>query len=281
LTKAARKVQLFEIHQQNMKRRKFLKTSAAAASLGTLAAVLSASGDDGSQNEAREFYELRLYHLRRGPKQRLFDNFFEKAALPAMGRAGIGPVGVFTVMTGPDSPTMYVLMPHKSVGAFAAAQDALLADTEYQGAGAEFLNAPATDPSFVRMESSFMRAIAGVPKVEVPPKKSRMFELRTYESHSKKANLKKIEMFNTGELEIFRRTGLQPVFFGETLIGARMPNLTYMLTFEDMAAHDHNWGAFIGDPAWKKLSTTPGYTDNEIVCNISNIFLRPTGYSQI
>ena len=29
------------------------------------------------------------------------------------------------------------------------------------------------------------------------------------------------------------------------------------------------------------MSGTPGYTDAEIVANISNIFLRPTVYSQI
>ena len=130
-----------------------------------------------------------------------------------------------------------------------------------------------------------MGAIEGVPKIEVPASakgnQPRIFELRTYESHSKKANKKKIEMFNAGELEIFRRAGLAPVFFGETMIGAKMPNLTYMLTFENMAAREKNWGAFGSDPEWKKLSTTPGFTDAEIVSNISNIFLRPTAYSQI
>ena len=124
-----------------------------------------------------------------------------------------------------------------------------------------------------------------MPKLEVPTGAyagaSRVFELRTYESHSKKANKKKIEMFNEGEIAIFRRAGLQPVFFGETLIGTRMPNLTYMLVYEDMAARDKHWSAFGADPEWKKLSSTPGYTDPEIVSNISNLFLRPAAYSQI
>ena len=111
--------------------------------------------------------------------------------------------------------------------------------------------------------------------------KPRLFELRTYESHSKKANKKKIEMFNNGEIAIFRRTGLQPVFFGETLIGPKMPNLAYLLVFENMAEREKNWGAFASDSEWKKLSNTPGYTDAEIVTNISNVFLRPTAYSQI
>ena len=112
-------------------------------------------------------------------------------------------------------------------------------------------------------------------------KKPRLFELRTYESHSKHANKKKIEMFNTGEIAIFRRTGLTPVFFGETLIGSKLPNLIYMLVFENMADHDKSWGTFGPDPEWKKLSSTPGFTDPEIVSNISNIFLRPAAYSQI
>jgi len=111
--------------------------------------------------------------------------------------------------------------------------------------------------------------------------KPRLFELRTYESHSKKSNQKKIEMFNNGEIAIFRRTGLQPIFFGETLIGTKLPNLAYMLVFENMTAREQNWATFLSDPEWKKLSAMPGYADAELVTNISNIFLRPTAYSQI
>ena len=266
-----------------MKRREFLKSSLAAASVAGLAsatAVKTSAAESGGK-AAREYYELRLYHLRRGPKQKLFDDFYREAAIPAMNRQGVDKVGVFNVMTGPDSPTMYVLLTHQSIESFATLYDRLRADPDYQKAGAEFINAPAGDPSYVRVESSLLAAFESIPKLEVPDKKPRIFELRTYENHSKKANKKKIEMFNTGEIAIFRRAGLQPVFFGETLIGTKLPNLIYMLTFENMAAHDKNWGAFGSDPEWKKLSSTPGYTDPEIVTNISNLFLRPTAYSQI
>ena len=267
-----------------MKRRNFLKTSAATVAAAALTGVLKSSAAD-TDAPKREFYELRQYHLRRGPKQKIFDEFYKNAAIPAMNRLGIAPIGVFSTMIGPDSATMYVLMPHKSLDEFGTATDRLRADAEYQKAGAEFVNAPASDPSYVRVESQLMVAFEGVPKVEVPAgaaeNKPRIFELRTYESHSKKANKKKIEMFNTAEIAIFRKAGLRPVFFGETLIGTKMPNLTYMLAYDDMAEHDACWKKFGSDPEWKKLSTTPGYTDAEIVCNISNIFLRPTAYSQI
>jgi hypothetical protein len=268
-----------------MKRREFLKSSITAAGAAGLASALETSAAERNEKPAREFYELRLYHLRRGPKQKVFDDFYREASIPAMNRAGIGPVGVFNVAYGPDSPTMHVLIPHKSIESFGSALDRVRSDPEYQKAGAEFINAAATDPSYVRVESSLLVAFEGLPKLELPASaagnKPRIFELRTYESHSKKANKKKIEMFNNGEIAIFRRAGLQPVFFGETLIGTKMPNLTYMLVFESMAARDKNWGTFAADPEWKKLSATPGYTDAEIVTNISNIFLRPTAYSQI
>lgn len=268
-----------------MNRRDFVKSSlAAAAAVPALAGSLQAAEEAGA-NHAREFYELRLYHLRRGPKQKLFDEFYRGASIPAMNRAGLGPIGVFNVAYGPDNPTMHVLIPYKSMDSFGTALDRVRADPDYQKAGGEFINATPADPSYVRVQSSLLVAFGGMPKLEVPESaaggKPRLFELRTYESHSKKANRKKVEMFNNGEIAIFRRTGLKPVFFGETLIGSKMPNLTYMLVFEDMAAREKNWGQFVADPEWKKLSATPGYTDAEIVSNISNVFLRPTPYSQI
>ena len=244
-----------------MDRRKFLAASIAASCSATQITASSFAAGPQGEKPKPEYYELRLYHLRRGPKPRLFDDFYREAALPAMNRNGIGPVGVFNVMVGPDNPTAYVLIPYKSAEAFATATERVRADAEYQKAGAPFINAAASDPSYVRVESSLMVAFDSVPKLEVPPaataNKPRIFELRTYESHSKKASKKKIEMFNTGEIAIFRRTGLRPVFFGETLIGSNLPNLTYMITFDDMAAREKSWGAFRDDPEWKKLSATP------------------------
>lgn len=271
-----------------MKRRDFLATSLAASSVvagTTLDADALAAMTNMQIDIKPEYYELRLYHLRRGAKQKMADDFFGKVALPAMKRAGIGPVGFFNVMIGPDSPTLYMLITHKSMESFATAATRVAADVEYRKAGADFLSAPATDPTYVRAESSLMIAFPGMPKLEVPAaaagNKPRLFELRIYESHNKAANKKKIEMFDIGETAIFRRTGLQPVFFGETLIGSKLPNLTYMLTFPDMATRDKNWSAFVADPEWKKLSATPGFTDPEIVSNISSVFLRPTSYSEI
>jgi hypothetical protein len=265
-----------------MQRREFIQRSIA---LGTVAAAGSTLAQSTSAPSAalREFYELRLYHLRQGPMLKRFDDFYRDVALPAWNRAGVSAVGVFDVMIGPDQPTKHVLLPFKSLNAMNEVREKFELDEAVLKS--EFSNLPPTDPGYIRKESSLLMAFTGIPTLEIPPqlaeKKSRVFELRTYEAHSRKANKKKVEMFNIGEIEIFRRTGLHPVFFGEGLIGSHLPNLTYMLVFDDMATRDKNWSTFIADPEWKKLSSTPGYKNVEILTNITSVLLRPTGYSQV
>ena len=105
--------------------------------------------------------------------------------------------------------------------------------------------------------------------------------MRTYESNSLTTLQRKIHMFDESEIAIFRRHNMLPVFFGETIAGRNMPNLTYMLAFDDLAAREKAWKAFGGDPDWKKLRSTPGLTDGEIVSNISNSILQPLAQSDI
>jgi len=259
-----------------MNRREFLTAGSIAGITGMSFSAATATGGESKQ----EYLEFRQYRLHVGPKKNLLGNFLRDVGIPAMNRIGIGPVGVFSAMYGPNSPTLYVLLVHKSLDTVMNSAQMLMDDKEYRNAGADFVNAPLSEPTFVRMESSLMLAFKNMPKLEVPEKKKRIFELRTYESHSIKASKKKIEMFNEGgEIAIFKKTGLQPVFFGETLIGPKMPNLTYMLVFEDMADRDKRWTVFGADPDWKKLRSDPAYKDT--VSNITDIILRPAPYSQI
>jgi len=268
-----------------MKRRKFLAASFAAPALVGAERAVRLIAKEGDPKMAREYYELRLIHLRRGPQVERMNSFLREALIPALNRAGVRAVGAFEVAMGPDSPTIYLLAPFSSLDAWAETDEKIAKDDAFHQAGAAVINAPASDPAFVRMESSLLTAFEGMPKLEVPAgaaeHRPRLFELRTYESHSGKAHAKKMEMFNNSEIAIFRRTGLQPIFFGDTLIGTRQPQLTYMLVFESPEARERNWGQFIADPEWKKLSTTPGYTDAETVTSITNVLLRPAAYSQI
>ncbi|MDI6450287.1 NIPSNAP family protein [Anaerobaca lacustris] len=229
---------------------------------------------------ATDYFELRRYEIETEAQKAGFDAFAKEAAIPALNRAGIEPVGVFYPWEG-ISP-IYVLLRHRSLPSFAALTQILSEDEEFLQAGAAFLNAPASAPAYKRMEVQLMAAFEGMPHLETPIKApGRVFQLRIYESPSEKTGLKKIEMFNIGEIDIFRKTGLNPVFFGQTLAGEKMPNLTYMLVFNSMDERQANWKRFGSDPDWQALRARPEYADKEILCGITNLYLKPADYSQI
>ncbi|HXK59533.1 MAG TPA: NIPSNAP family protein [Acidobacteriota bacterium] len=263
-----------------MKRRDFL----VASGTGISSLSYAVSGMAQGQKNDRQLLELRLYRMLPGDKKKVLSEFLANALIPACSRLGVGPIGVFEPVHGVDSLTLYVLLPHKSLESVMTAPARLETDAEFQKAAESFYKLPSSDPPYMRVESSLMLAFEQAPRVEVPSsvagKSGRIFEMRIYESHCEKAARRKIEMFNSGgELAIFRKTGLHPVFFGETLIGPRIPNLTYMLAFPDWAAREKAWAAFREDPAWKKLSAEPYYADT--VSNITDLILRPTSYSQV
>jgi hypothetical protein len=235
------------------------------------------------QSPSRQYFELRRYHLLPGTKQRAFIDFVGSAAIPAMNRAGVGRVGAFTIVYGENAPTLLLVLVHQTLDSVVSLRDRLAGDAVYSRAGAAILEAPMSDPAFVHVESTLLRAFDAMPTLEPSTAAGtatpHIFELRTYESHSNRAALNKLRMFNAGEVPIFRRAGLTPVFFGETVIGANMPSLTYMITLPNMAARDAAWSKFGQDPEWKTLSADPQYRDN--VSAISDIILQPTAYSQI
>jgi NIPSNAP len=266
-----------------MSRRKFLG-SAAAAGVAAAASAGRASGEEAQVKT--EFYELRQYRMRIGAQPRRLADYLREAAIPALNRLGHSPIGVFDLTTG-ETPTTFVLVPHPSLDGVGTLAARLAADAQHRQAGGTFLEAPAGDPPYAELKSELLAAFDSMPKIEVPAAVAnhspRIFELRTYRSHSEAASAKKMEMFTPrlGELEIFRRAGLNPVFFGRALASWRMPSFTYMLTFADEAARAKAWGAFGSEPAWNKLKATPGYSDPEILASITSVILRPAGFSQI
>ncbi len=266
-----------------MKRRSFVKASILTGSLGSILSMADLQSENlGEQKKSTpEFYELRVYTLKNETQQKLVEDYFQNAAIPAFNRLGSKNIGVFRELSPTENIKLYVVIPFASLAAFLKTQESLDKDTAYNEAGMAYLNAPATTPAYERIESSLFKAFAQMPRMEVPEKKSRIFELRRYESSGEAAGKKKIEMFDKGEIDIFKRVGLTPVFFGEALIGTFRPNLTYMLTFDDMAEHDQNWKTFGADPEWKRISSIPEYANARIVSRITRTFLVPTEFSQI
>jgi len=260
-----------------MQRRTFLESTclAGAAALGSVAGAVH-----GGEAGGKQYLELRQYHMTDAEARGRFEGFLAKAAIPAWNEAGIRQVGVFAYLDD-SSPDLFVLLPYDSCRQIVEVRRSAWAKILDNPEAADVVGAPKTKPAYGRIESRLMLAFDRVPRVQAPEKTDgRIFQLRTYESHSQAKAFKKIEMFNEGgEIDIFYASGMTPVFFGETLIGPNLPNLTYMLTFPDADAQKAAWKKFLASPQWKALSKAPEYADT--VSDIANIVLRPAACSQI
>jgi hypothetical protein len=186
-------------------------------------------------------------------------------------------------MDNPDDYSVHMLIPYSSLEILATVNRKLLEDKEYILAAKEHFAVLKDDPVFTRIHSRFYKAFEGMPVIEMPRQtagnKPRIFELRIYESHTEEKAALKVDMFNSGEMQVMRDTELAPVFFGEALIGNDLPHLAYMLSASDREEHETHWSKFREHPEWLRMREMPKYRDT--VSKITNYFLIPTAYSQI
>lgn len=237
--------------------------------------------------QGRDFYQLKIYHLKTAQQSEQLDNFLQNAYLPALHRAGIPRVGVFKPIATPEADNeqlVYVFVPYASYDQFAALDEALQQDNAYQAAGEAYLRASYDRPPYDRIETILLNAFVDSPHAQLPdlssPKSGRVYELRSYEGPTEAYYRNKVEMFNKGdEIGLFKRLGFNAVFYGEVVAGSRMPNLMYLTTFENKQSRDEHWNAFGKDAYWKELSARPEYQNN--VSRNQQIFLYPTDYSDI
>ena len=264
-----------------MQRRDFLKSGLAVTGTVGLSSLGQAQADHHESDH--EHYELRHWHIPTAEKKAVVDRFLKNAVMPAAKRINLGPIGVFHSADHPknnkeEQHDIWALTPFKNAQEFFS-RDEKLVDDVFVEAADEYLNSQKTDPAYTRITSSFMRAFNGKPKLEIPIKGKRIFELREYQSHNELKALLKVQMFNEGEIDIFNATGLKSVFFGQTLIGPDIPNLTYMLVYEDQAMRGKNWQAFVKHPDWDRMKNMEIYKDT--VSKIVARFFDPAPYSQI
>ncbi|MDQ6704599.1 MAG: NIPSNAP family protein [Acidobacteriota bacterium] len=249
-------------------------TTTAGASL-----LSSAAGADGKN----QYFQLEYFYLRNGSQPQRANDFFANYFLPAAKRIGLGPLGFFSPVIGERSPYILLLASHPSLDSFGSMFSRLGADPEFEKGMAKF-HLPG-DPGYTRRENIVLRAFDAMPALQIPApddkRPARIFELRTYESNDLNTLHRKIKMFEGGEMGIFKRLGMSPVFFGEAIAGRNLPSLTYMLSYADLATREKLWNDFGSDPEWVKMRAKPGNTDAEIVSNIGNAILRPTPFSEI
>lgn len=255
-----------------------------AKSLVIVIVIFGAFGSLYSQDDNREFYQLKIYSFDKEEQVKTTDVYLKDAFLPALKEIGIPTVGVFKEHTEHDSiiGKTYVLIPLKSLDDFLSMEAKLAANELYNSKGNGYLKAAHDNPPYKRIESILMKAFVDMPKMATPnlegPRNERIYELRSYESATEKQYENKVDMFNAGgEVPLFDDLGFNAVFYGEVVSGANMPNLMYMTTHENKEAQTANWKSFVDSPVWNKLKVRPEYQNN--VSKNTKYMLYPTEYS--
>lgn len=238
----------------------------------TLMAFMGLTAMNGQVASAsKELVELRTYEVKTGAKMNVLVDYLKDVLTPTLKSKGATEVALFNEYGNAEPRKLYLMVAYPSSEAFMNSQE-LHKDPSYQQAAASYNGIGIENTLYNRIESMLLLSFDALPKMDPLKSDSTLFELRTYESYSEDANRRKIDMFNHEELELFYEVGLHPVFFGEQIIGAQRPCLTYMIQFKDMEERDANWKKFIDAPAWKKMSSKAIYANT--ATKIHKVFLN-------
>ena len=282
-----------------MKRREFLTAGGVAAAALTTVTALEASEVQPlnifrprrlAVERAREYVEVRKYTVKDAEKREKLIGILDKALIPALNRQRLKPVGVFAPLEGDIVPrnekeknalTVFVVIPHTTAATFVSANAKLLADSIYRKDAAPIFETNSKDPVYTNCDTFFLYNFPTIPVLENPSLGAdRIFQLRLYRSFNIERNAAKIKMFDQGgEMPLFRKVGLNPIFFGDVIAGTRLPALLYMFGCPSVEARNTSWKNFVESPEWKEISRQPEYADT--ATEIENFFLKPSPVSQI
>ena len=247
-----------------MKRRKFIT---AAAATGLSAPLVSAPSFD-YQDATNEIYELRSYELAWGGNQAALTDFLNQVEAPYLKANGANHFMTFKESDQRQPTKIWCLI---SFPSFAAYQQAIAhrSDQQYLEQSRDYA---AAGKSYNRISSSLLYAFDGLKQMKDPIEGASLFELRIYEGLNEDAVRRKIMMFNDEELDLFYRVDLNPVFFGNMIVGPHVPCLVYMLNYRDMEHREQGWKDFLEHPDWLVMRDKEIYANT--VSNIRRIFLE-------
>ena len=244
-----------------MNRRQF---TGALAGLAAASQARSAAADDRVH-----WFLLATFQLRQGDQiTRMHD--YLKGWLP---KTPAGPKLVLEAVIAPHSPQLLAIIGVANFEDLRTAQASMTLSLTGLGVG---------EPLFDTLNTTILEAAAYSPEITAGKSdKLRYFELRTYHSPTMAQLIALHQRFAGPEQRVFHRSGIFPLFYSTTVVGANMPNLTYLIPFDSLAAREKAWAAFSADPDWIKARQESIDKSGQIV-SVSDIAIyRATPYSPI
>lgn len=256
-----------------MKRRHFVK---AAGALALFSSVKAHASITSASAEKKEIYEWRVYTLTK--EAGTLDRFYEETLIPAYNRKKV-KIAAFAPYKPGEKVLRYFLFIYPDIDTYYNTKNQIWEDQAFRDKALPFYNETAPSPVYSNFETYLCEAFDKIPVHRSPDPNRSLLELRIYWSPNEEANQRKIKMFNSGEIDLFDKVGINSVCYGEILAGPRMPALTYLTWYKDEPTRNEAWKKFGGHPDWKEMSGKPEYAHT--ATSNQSIFLSPLSYSQL
>jgi len=258
--------------QKSLNRRHF------TGALAGLAAAQSARAADPAQRT--KFYMMQTFQLRQGTQLARLNEWLSKAYLPQLSKIHNGPQIVLESLIAPHNPQLVLIVGYSSFEQIAAVHSKMDADKEVAAAFSKVERDP--EPLFDNQINALLEATPYSPEVVMQKHdKPRLFELRTYHSPTWTQHGAVHERFAGPEIKVFHKCGIHPILYTSTIFGTNMPNLTYLIPFESLAAREKAWDAFAVDPDWIKARKESIDKGGQIVAVSDLSIYRASAYSPV
>lgn len=244
--------------------------------------MLASPGAPGAEAEKRRVFTLENYYLKNGTQMARIQDLLAKAALPALGRVHTGPRIVLEALVASHMPQVAVMLGFQSIEELWSVRSKISSDEELTKACDAWEAHP--EQPYEHFSTSLLEATDYCPEIRndtEPRATSRIFELRVYHSPTWHQLRALHERFAGPEIKIFHRVGVHPILYSSTAFGQNMPNLTYLIPFEDLAAREKAWNAFAADPEWVRVRKESIEKYGQISSVIQIALYRSAAYSPI
>jgi hypothetical protein len=258
-----------------MQRRSFL------GMLGAMGSAGLAAGGPAESGRRTRIFALDSFKLRQGTQPARLNDFFRDTMLPALARIHSGPKIVLEAVVASHVPQVLAIYGFVSIDEMWGVHGKVMSDAELGKKFQAWENGP--EPAFESLDTSLLEAAEYSPEIAATAgdKPPRIFELRVYRSPTFRQHMGVHERFGGPEIKIFHRVGIHPILYASTLIGQNIPNLTYLIPFDDLAAREKAWAAFGADAEWQKVRQESVTKYNQPV-SVSQISLfKATAYSPV
>ncbi len=232
------------------------------------------------QNTPARYFAADRFLLRNGSQLPRLHHYLSRHLLPAIEGVRAARALVLEAIAAPHMPELMVIQPLASLDQLHSLQDTVR--TAALESAFDDLDSHADGP-FEQLDASLLEAAPYSPAVDfgsLAPWPG-VVERRVYHSPSWRSLAALHDRFAGPEIAIFHRCGIHPFFYASTRMGAGLPNLTYLIPFENLAAREQAWTAFANDEEWKSVREESVRAYGQVNARMSISLYKPAPYCRV